>query len=141
MNKHSHWLAGLAIFLNLIALLLAFIFFRLIEVSADMPPTERGYTIEALALQIAILEMVIGLFLAGLGIVGFFGYIGIKNAAITKAEQAAERVAAEKMSAFMIQQANAAHGAQSLGNSGAYVTQPDTSPQPPTGSTRVGDSE
>jgi Zn-dependent protease with chaperone function len=142
MNKHSHWLAGVAIFVGLVNFLLAFIFFRLIEVKADMPPTERGYTIEALALQITILEMVIGLFLAGLGIVGFFGYLGIKNAAIKKAEEAADRVAAEKMEQFINQQAVANMGSHSgMGANPAYIQQPDTSPKPPSGSQRAGDSE
>ena len=61
------------------------------EVTAIMPVSPTGYTIEALALNVTILEMIlvlVGFILAALGL---FGYTEIKNAAVRAAVDAAEK--------------------------------------------------
>ncbi|WPZ21668.1 hypothetical protein T7987_00025 [Sulfitobacter faviae] len=60
------------------------------EVTAIMPVSPTGYTVEALALNVTILEMIlvlVGFILAALGL---FGYTEIKNAAVRAAVEAAE---------------------------------------------------
>ncbi len=56
------------------------------EVTAIMPVSPTGYTVEALALNVTILEMIlvlVGFILAALGL---FGYTEIKDAAVRAAE-------------------------------------------------------
>jgi len=68
------------------------------EVTAIMPVSPTGYTVEALALNVTILEMilvVVGFILAALGL---FGYTEIKNAAVRAAVEAAEKEARETTS-------------------------------------------
>jgi len=68
------------------------------EVTAIMPVSPTGYTVEALALNVTILEMIlvlVGFILAALGL---FGYTEIKNAAVRAAVQAAEIEARETTS-------------------------------------------
>lgn len=62
------------------------------EVTAIMP-SNTGYTIEALALNITILEIILVLVGFVFAALGLFGYVEIKNAAISKAvEEAREAV-------------------------------------------------
>ncbi len=68
------------------------------EVTAIMPVSPTGYTVEALALNVTILEMIlvlVGFILAALGL---FGYTEIKNAAVRAAVEAAEKEARETTS-------------------------------------------
>lgn len=68
------------------------------EVTAIMPVSPTGYTVEALALNVTILEMIlvlVGFILAALGL---FGYTEIKNAAVRAAVDAAEKEARETTS-------------------------------------------
>ena len=68
------------------------------EVTAIMPVSPTGYTVEALALNVTILEMIlvlVGFILAALGL---FGYTEIKNAAVRAAVEAAEREAKDTVS-------------------------------------------
>ena len=68
------------------------------EVTAIMPISPTGYTVEALALNVTILEMIlvlVGFILAALGL---FGYTEIKNAAVRAAVEAAEKEARETTS-------------------------------------------
>lgn len=68
------------------------------EVTAIMPVSPTGYTVEALALNVTILEMIlvlVGFILAALGL---FGYTEIKNAAVRAAVEAAEKEAKDTVS-------------------------------------------
>lgn len=63
-----------------------------------MPVSPTGYTVEALALNVTILEMIlvlVGFILAALGL---FGYTEIKNAAVRAAVEAAEKEAKDTVS-------------------------------------------
>ena len=60
------------------------------EVTAIMP-SNTGYTIEALALNVTILEIILVLVGFVFAALGLFGYIEIKNAAVNK-EEARETV-------------------------------------------------
>lgn len=63
-----------------------------------MPVSPTGYTVESLALNVTILEMIlvlVGFILAALGL---FGYTEIKNAAVRAAVDAAELEARETTS-------------------------------------------
>ncbi len=67
------------------------------EVTAIMPVSPTGYTVEALALNVTILEMIlvlVGFILAALGL---FGYTEIKNAAIRAAEKEARDTVSEQL--------------------------------------------
>ena len=68
------------------------------EVTAIMPVSPTGYTVEALALNITILEMILVLLGFMLAALGFFGYAEIKDAAISRAVEAAEKEARETVS-------------------------------------------
>ncbi|MEO0411032.1 MAG: hypothetical protein AAF221_04215 [Pseudomonadota bacterium] len=90
-------LKKLAILLSVLSLPLNAAMFALwwsmIQVNVELPASERGYTLEALALNITLLEMILvllGFIFAALGI---FGYVEIKSAAEIAAKETAESVA------------------------------------------------
>ncbi len=61
--------------------------------TATVPTSATGYTIEALAINITILQMVMGVVSIVLALLGFFGYTTIKSAAVDAAVKASEDVA------------------------------------------------
>lgn len=96
MSRVATWVGVLAILSGLANILLFVLWWNVVTVSANMPVSERGYTVEALSLQITLLEMVLvvaGFGLAGLGILG---YIEIKNMAVQKATDAGSKAAKEE---------------------------------------------
>ncbi|MEM6372655.1 MAG: hypothetical protein AAF727_07735 [Pseudomonadota bacterium] len=68
------------------------------EVTAIMPVSPTGYTVEALALNVTILEMILVLVGFILVALGLFGYTEIKNAAVRAAVEAAEKEAKDTVS-------------------------------------------
>ncbi|ABV91800.1 hypothetical protein Dshi_0051 [Dinoroseobacter shibae DFL 12 = DSM 16493] len=68
------------------------------EVTAIMPVSPNGYTIEALALNVTILEMILVLVGFVFAALGLFGYTEIKSAAVRAAVKAAEREAKDTVS-------------------------------------------
>jgi len=79
----------------IITSVLAFMQFNLVHVTAEMPKSERGYTIEAIAIQITVLEIVLAVFGIILAVVG-----------VSTAKETAERIAGERMSEFIKNQAH-----------------------------------
>jgi len=71
------------------------------EVTAIMPVSPTGYTVEALALNVTILEMILVLVGFVLAALGLFGYTEIKNAAVSRAVEAAEKEARDTVSEQM----------------------------------------
>lgn len=69
-----------------------------------MPESRVGYTVEALALNVTILEIVLALVAFVVAALGFFGYAGIKEAAKDVAEKEARKVANEQMTKFKREQ-------------------------------------
>jgi len=65
------------------------------DFSAVMPIEKNGYTVEALALNITLLEIILALVGFVLAALGLFGYTGIKGAAIDAAVKAAEQESKE----------------------------------------------
>lgn len=65
-----------------------------------MPVSPTGYTVEALALNVTILQMVLGLVGFIVAVLGFFGYAGIKEGAKDVAEREARKVANDQMIKF-----------------------------------------
>lgn len=94
---------------SVIALFL-FLLWSRTPASPTLPASMTGYTIEALAVNITILEIVIGLVGFVVAVMGFFGYTGIKSAAVEIAEKEARRVADEQMRKFQKQQAPSSVG-------------------------------
>ena len=92
-------MAGAAILIGVVNIALFAVWWNMIEVTSEMPASERGYTVEALALNVTILEIVVGFFLA---IAGIFGYVEIKNAAVAKAVSAAEKEARKEANEQMV---------------------------------------
>ena len=93
MSRIATIVGYFAILSGVANLMLFFLWWNLIQVSADMPSEARGYTVEALSVQITLLEVVLvvaGFGLAGLGVLG---YIEIKNIAVAKAVEAASKEA------------------------------------------------
>jgi hypothetical protein len=92
-----------------------------------MPVKERGYTVEALSVQITLLEMVLvvaGFGLAGLGVLG---YIEIKSVAVTKAVEAARSEADRQMKQWReLQEARQGRG-YAPGQSETYGAHPVSS--------------
>jgi hypothetical protein len=86
---------------------LAFLWLSLIKQDAEMPPSERGYTVEALALNVTFLEIVLAAVGIGLAIVGVFGFAELRNSAQARAESVAREVAtataSEQMARFLRQ--------------------------------------
>lgn len=105
MKKHSHWIAALAVVAAMITVVLTFVWFNIVTVTASMPTSERVYTLEALALQITILEMCLAVFAVVLAVLALFGYVGVRSAAEVKAQEVAENVANDRMASFIQQQA------------------------------------
>lgn len=87
------------------------------EVRAIMPANPTGYTVEALALNVTILQLVLGLVGFLVAVLGFFGYAGIKQAALHVAEGEARKeakiVADKQMRLFLAEQAKKAATGQS----------------------------
>lgn len=67
------------------------------SVTAVAPVVTGNYTLEVLAINITILEIVLALVGFVVAVMGFFGYAGIKAAAIDAAEKEARKVADEQM--------------------------------------------
>jgi len=110
MKNVNTWLCLACMICAIITSVLAFMQFNLVHVTAEMPKSERGYTIEAIAIQITVLEIVLAVFGIILAVVGVFGYLGIKGAAegisVSTAKETAERIAGERMSEFIKNQAH-----------------------------------
>lgn len=70
------------------------------EVQAIMPISPTGYTIEALALNVTILQMVLGFVGFFVAVLGFFGYNEIKRGAINAAEIEAKQTMNEQIKIF-----------------------------------------
>lgn len=125
MNKVGTWIAGVAAVIGGANIVMAAVWWNMISVTVEMPITERGYTIEALALNITILEIVLALVGVVLAVIGIFGYSGIKTAAVESAREAAKReanvVAGDQMREFIRQEArqNRAGLAESPGSHGS----------------------
>lgn len=115
MKKYTNVLAAVAIIGAIITVVLTFVWFQIVTMTANMPTGERAYTVEALALQITILEMFLAVFGIILGIGALFGYIGIKSAAENKAEDVAKEVANERMERFIMQQGSSAQTLRDAG--------------------------
>lgn len=77
------------------------------EVTAIMPINPTGYTVEALALNVTILEIILVLVGFVLAALGLFGYTEIKRAAIEAAEKEAKDTVNEQFKLW-----EAARGAQ-----------------------------
>ena len=67
------------------------------KVRATAPNGASEYTLEVLAINITILEIVLALVGFVIAVLGLFGYAGIKTAAIDAAEKEAKKVASEQM--------------------------------------------
>lgn len=65
-----------------------------------VPVSSSGYTLELLAINITILEIVLALVGFVVAVIGVIGYAGIKAAAIDAAEKEARKVADEQMRRF-----------------------------------------
>ena len=68
-----------------------------VDVVAPSSGPAGSYTIEALALNISILQIVLGLVGFLVAVLGFFGYSGIKEAAINSARKEARKTVSEQM--------------------------------------------
>ena len=93
MSRTATIVGYIAIMAGVANVMLFYLWWGIVNVSADMPAAERGYTVEALSVQITLLEVVLvvaGFGLAGLGVLG---YIEIKNIAVAKAVEAASKEA------------------------------------------------
>lgn len=76
----------------------SFMIWSAMDVTATMPSDDEEYTLEALAVNITILEIVIAMVGFALAVVGLFGYKGIKDAAVSRAETVAETEARQIVS-------------------------------------------
>lgn len=70
------------------------------EVRAIMPISPTGYTVEALALNVTILQMVLGFVGFFVAVLGFFGYNEIRRGAISAAEIEAKQTMNEQIEIF-----------------------------------------
>lgn len=68
------------------------------------PASSSGYTLEMLAVNITILEIVLALVGFLVAVIGFFGYTGIKSASVEAAEKEARKVANDQMMKWRVQQ-------------------------------------
>lgn len=75
------------------------------EVTAIMP-SNTGYTIEALALNVTILEIILVLVGFVFAALRLFGYIEIKNAAVNKAVEEARETVSEQFLIWQREQTN-----------------------------------
>ena len=82
-----------------------------------VPTSNSGYTLEALAVNITILEIVLGLVGFVIAVLSFFGYTEIKRGA----ERAAREVAESQMQKFIKQQEAADKGP--MENPGSFSAQ------------------
>ena len=73
-------------------------------VTAVMPESRVGYTIEALSVNIMVLQIVLGLVAFVVAVLGFFGYAGIKSAAQDIAEKEAKKVTDKQMALLRTEQ-------------------------------------
>ena len=101
VNKTGTWLAAVAIVSAIVNLALFFLWFNLVRIEAEMPATERGYTVEALALNVTILEIILGVVAVILAFLAIFGFVEIKTAAVNRASEVAEDVAKQEASEQM----------------------------------------
>lgn len=79
-------------------------------VTVVMPEARRGYTLDALALSISMMQgmMVVGTVI--IAVLAFFGYDGMKKAAITAAREEAAKVADNQMRKFLRDQKSQSQG-------------------------------
>ena len=69
-------------------------------------PSNTGYTIEASALNVTILEIILVLVGFVFAALGLFGYIEIKNAAVNKAVEEARETVSEQFLIWQREQTN-----------------------------------
>lgn len=114
MNKLGTWSVAVAAVSAIVNLVLFFLWFNIVKIEAVAPKSNGSYTIDVLALNITILQTVMGVVGVLFAVLGVFGYVEIKNAAISRAQEAAEKeakkVANEQMTIFIGQQAEKLHG-------------------------------
>lgn len=134
MNRLGLWVAGVAVLVGVVNVVLFAVWWNMIEVTADMPASERGYTIETLALNVTFLEIVITVVAFGVAVVGILGYVEIKNAAVSAsvtaavgaakdvAEREARSEANEQMVKFIREQERARISEQTE-TSGSYTVE------------------
>lgn len=78
------------IMMALVALaVLGWIWYFSVGVTASMPISTTGYTVEALAVNITILQIVMGMVGVSLTVLGLFGWASLKSIAVDIAEKEA----------------------------------------------------
>ncbi|WP_170387790.1 hypothetical protein [Ruegeria atlantica] len=85
-----------------VAALFLYLLWSMKKVTVNGPAGSSSYTLDMLAINITILEIVlalVGFIVAALGVIG---YAGIKTAAIDAAEKEAKRVADEQMRLYSL---------------------------------------
>ncbi|TCP40143.1 hypothetical protein [Rhodovulum marinum] len=136
VNKSATLAAVAAALVGVVNLVLFAVWWNMIEVTAEMPPSERGYTIETLALNVTFLEIVIALSGFVLAALGIFGYVEIKATAVEKAVAAAEKEAREEANQQMIKFRREMEARRRDG-SGLTETTGDYTPAPEVGGVKV----
>lgn len=86
------------------------------------PVSESGYTIDVLAVNITILQIVLGLVGFVVTVVGLWGYAGLKSAATEAAEVEARKVINEQMIKWRLAQESRTINSQSE-SSGDFSTE------------------
>lgn len=108
VNKLGTWAAAFALVSAVVNVVLFALWFGLVRIEAKMPAEARGYTLDALSLNVTILGLIIAVVGFVLAIMGFFGYIEIKSAAVLRAVETAReeatKAANQKMDEFIRQQ-------------------------------------
>ena len=109
------------------------------SVTASVPQSVSGYSIEALAVNLTILQMVMGVVGVFLTVLGVLGWTTIKSAAIERAREAAEAEARKTVSEQLLK-LREAQGADAAGlneSPGSYAV----GDEPIEGATPAGETE
>lgn len=107
MHKASIWSTAVSVVSALFCLVLAGLWLSVVHVEALKAPDQHQYGIDALALIVTVLGVVIALVFAVSAIMAIFGYVEIKraaeNMALKTATEVANRVADQQMKSFLAQ--------------------------------------